>query len=97
MAGVKFVGRKPSGPDYLRRRGERRVFVLGDNVVIGSNSVIVGPVNICDNVVMGALSLVSRSITEPGLHVGCPVRRVGDAVPVDEWVAHLPTAQQDDR
>jgi len=90
MAGVKFVGRKPSDPDYLRRHGERRVFVLGDNVVIGSNSVIVGPVDICDNVVIGSLSLVNRSITEPGLYVGCPVRKMGDGIPSDEWVDHLP-------
>ncbi len=93
MAGVKFVGRKPSDPEYLRRHAERRVFVLGDNVVIGSNSVVVGPIDICDNVVIGSLSLVNRSITEPGLYVGCPVRKVGDEIPTDEWVAHLPRPQ----
>lgn len=93
MAGVKFVGRKPSDAEYLRRHGERRVFILGDNVVIGSNSVVVGPVDICDNVVIGSLSLVNRSITEPGLYVGCPVRKIGDEIPTDEWVAHLPRPQ----
>ena len=67
MAGVKFVGRSPADPEYLRRHRERRVFCLGDNVVIGANSVIVGPVDICDNVMIGALSLVNESISEPGL------------------------------
>ena len=94
MAGVKFVARKPSDPLYLERHRARRVFVLGDNVVIGSNSVIVGPVDICDNVIVGSLSLVNRSITEPGLYVGTPVRKVSDEIPSDEWVAHLPKPER---
>jgi serine acetyltransferase len=89
MAGVKFVGRSPNDPDYLSRHAERRVFVLGDNVVIGANSVVVGPVDICDNVIIGAMSLVNRSIAEPGVYVGVPVRRIRDSAS-DEWVAHLP-------
>lgn len=89
MAGAKFVGRSPVDPEYARRMAERRVFVLGDNVVIGTNSVVIGPVEICDNVIIGAMSLVNRSIKEPGLYVGVPVRRVKDTVG-DEWVAHLP-------
>lgn len=89
MAGVKFVGRSPNDPDYLARHARRRVFVLGDNVVIGVNSVVVGPVDICDNVVIGAMSLVNRSITEPGVYVGTPVQRVKDCSN-DAWVAHLP-------
>jgi serine acetyltransferase len=88
MAGAKFIGRTPADAEYLRRHRERRVFCLGDNVVIGANSVIVGPVDICDNVVIGALSLVNKSITEPGLYVGIPARKVRDSVS-DEWVSHL--------
>lgn len=90
MAGVKFVGRSPSDPEYLRRHGERRVFVLGDNVVIGANSVVIGPIDICDNVVIGALSLVNKSISEPGIYVGVPVHKVSAEVSED-WVAHLKT------
>jgi serine acetyltransferase len=88
MAGVKFVGRSPNDAEYLRLHAERRVFDFGDNVVIGANSVVVGPVRICDNVVVGAMSLVNRSIDEPGVYVGVPVRRVKDEAG-DEWVAHL--------
>lgn len=50
MAGVKLVGRSPDDPEYLRRHAERRVFVFGDNVVIGANSVVIVPADICDNV-----------------------------------------------
>jgi serine acetyltransferase len=88
MAGVKFVGRSPGDPEYLRRHAERRVFCLGDNVVIGANSVIVGPVDICDNVMIGAMSLVNKSISEPGVYVGMPARKVAGTAS-DEWVAHL--------
>ncbi len=79
-AGVKFVGRAPDDPDYLARHAEKRVFDLGDNVVVGSNSVVIGPVTICDNVVIGAMSLVNRDITEPGTYAGCPARKISDAV-----------------
>jgi serine acetyltransferase len=89
MAGVKFVGRSPNDPEYLARHAARRVFVLGDNVVIGANSVVVGPVDICDNVLVGAMSLVNKSITQSGVYVGVPVTRLSDCAG-DEWVAHLP-------
>jgi serine acetyltransferase len=88
MAGAKFAGRSPTDPEYLRRHREQRVFVLGDNVVIGVNSVILGPVDICDNVMIGALSLVNKSIYEPGVYIGIPVRKVADTVS-DEWLSHL--------
>lgn len=90
MAGVKFVGRSPGDPEYVRRHRDRRVFVLGDNVMVGANSVILGPVDICDNVVIGAMSLVNKSIFEPGVYVGVPVRRLSAKVS-DEWVSHLPS------
>jgi len=90
MAGVKFVGRSPRDPEYLRRHAEGRVFDFGDNVVIGANTVVIGPIDICDNVIVGAMSLVNRSITEPGVYVGVPVRKVSDRID-DEWVNHLQT------
>ncbi len=96
MSGVKLVARSPNDPEYLRRHALREVFVFGDNVVIGANSVVVGPVDICDNVVIAALSLVNRSITEPGVYAGSPVKQVRDAVS-DEWVSHLATAHQQDK
>ena len=87
MSGVKFVGPAPDNERYLERHRTGDVFRLGDNVVIGANSVVVGPVEICDNVVIGAMSLVNRSITEPGTYVGIPAKRIGDDVPSDIWVS----------
>ena len=34
------------------------------------------------------MALVNRSITEPGVYVGVPVRKMKDT-PDDAWVAHL--------
>lgn len=88
MAGVKFVARSPSNEQYLQRQQEQRVFDLGDNVVIGANSVVIGPVSICNNVIVGAMSLVNKDITEAGIYAGTPVRKISDIV-TDEWVKHL--------
>jgi acetyltransferase-like isoleucine patch superfamily enzyme len=46
---------------------------IGDNVSIGSNATIL-PVNICDNVVIGAGSVVTRDITKSGVYYGNPAK-----------------------
>lgn len=86
-AGAKFVGPAPDDTDYLARHATGDVFRLGDNVVIGANCVLVGPLDICDNVMIGAMSLVNRSITQPGTYVGVPARRISNEAPSDVWVA----------
>ena len=46
---------------------------IGNNVSIGSNATIL-PVNICDNVVIGAGSVVTKDIDKPGVYLGNPAR-----------------------
>lgn len=46
---------------------------IGNKVLIGTNSTIL-PVNICDNVVIGAGSVVTKDITEPGIYAGNPAK-----------------------
>lgn len=46
---------------------------IGNNVLIGSNSTIL-PVNICDNVVIGAGSVVTKDIFEHGIYAGNPAQ-----------------------
>jgi acetyltransferase-like isoleucine patch superfamily enzyme len=46
---------------------------LGNHVSIGSNATIL-PVNICDHVVIGAGSVVTKNITVPGIYAGNPAR-----------------------
>lgn len=48
-----------------------RATEIGDRVSIGSNSTLL-PVKICDDVVIGAGSVVTRDISEPGVYFGNP-------------------------
>ena len=46
---------------------------IGNNVSIGSNASVL-PVSICDNVVIGAGSVVTKNITKPGIYAGNPAK-----------------------
>ncbi len=48
---------------------------IGNQVSIGTNATIL-PVNICDNVVVGAGAVVTKDITEPGFYVGNPAKKI---------------------
>jgi len=48
---------------------------IGNNVSIGTNATIM-PVKICSNVVIGAGSVVTKDIIEPGTYAGNPARRI---------------------
>ena len=50
---------------------------IGNKVSIGSNATIL-PVKICDNTVIGAGSVVSKDIEEPGIYLGNPAKKVRD-------------------
>ncbi len=74
--GAKFINDlfKTGGPANGNRKlwAETRV---GNHVSIGTNATIL-PVTICDHVVIGAGSVVTRNITEPGIYAGNPARQV---------------------
>lgn len=46
---------------------------IGNKVSIGSNATIL-PVSICDNVVIGAGSVVTKDIVKPGIYAGNPAK-----------------------
>jgi len=48
---------------------------IGNFVSIGTNATIL-PVEICDNVVIGAGSVVTKNISEPGIYIGNPARKL---------------------
>jgi acetyltransferase-like isoleucine patch superfamily enzyme len=57
-------------------RGDKKLWKatkIGNHVSIGSNATIL-PVEICDNVVIGAGSVVTKNITTPGVYAGNPAR-----------------------
>ena len=49
--------------------------LIGNNVSIGSNTTIL-PVTICDNVVIGAGSVVTKDITQAGIYAGNPAKKL---------------------
>jgi len=48
---------------------------IGNNVSIGSNATIL-PIEICDNVVIGAGAVVTKNIVESGVYVGNPAKKI---------------------
>ena len=48
---------------------------IGNKVSIGSNATIL-PVEICDNVVIGAGAVVTKNITEAGVYAGNPAKMI---------------------
>lgn len=74
--GVKFINDKFStgGP----ARGNKDLWegcIIGSRVSIGSNATIL-PVTVCDDVVVGAGSVVTKDISTPGVYVGNPAKRI---------------------
>ena len=49
---------------------------IGNECFIGAGSVIKNGVEICSEVILGANSLVIRNITEPGVYVGSPAKKI---------------------
>lgn len=60
-------------------RGEHRgAPVIGNRVYIGANAVVVGPVTVGDDAVVGAASLVAQDVRPSTTAVGVPARRAAD-------------------
>lgn len=74
--GVMFIndlfsdGRPANGDKNLWKQTK-----IGNHVSIGSNATIL-PVNICDNVVIGAGSVVTKDINEEGIYAGNPAVKI---------------------
>lgn len=71
--GVMFINDlfeegKPAGGDITKWHKT----IIGNNVSIGSNATIL-PVKICDKVVIGAGSVVTKNILVSGVYAGNPV------------------------
>lgn len=60
-------------------QGEKRgVPIIGNNVYIGANSVIAGKIEISDNVLIGACSLVNTNVEENAVMLGVPAVKVSN-------------------
>ncbi len=78
--GVMFINDKYStgGP----ARGDVSLWKstrVGNRVSIGSNATIL-PVTVCDDVVIGAGSVVTKNIDQPGIYAGNPAKLVRKSI-----------------
>ena len=73
--GVMFINDlfKDGAPSYDPQDWKKTN--IGNNVSIGSNSTIL-PVDICDNAIIGAGSVVVKDITIPGTYAGNPAKLI---------------------
>jgi acetyltransferase-like isoleucine patch superfamily enzyme len=79
--GVKFVTHDASGALLVDDRGRRFYYApisIGNNVMIGLNSVIMPGVKIESNVIIGTGSIVTKSIPLNSIVAGVPARKIGD-------------------
>lgn len=74
--GVMFTNdRFSNGRPAMGDKSLWEMTVIGDRVSIGSNSTLL-PVSICSDVVVGAGSVVTKNISEPGVYAGNPARLI---------------------
>ena len=74
--GVMFINDtfsegKPAGGDASKWKSTQ----IGNHVSIGSNATIL-PVHICDHAVIGAGAVVTKDITQPGVYIGNPAKKL---------------------
>lgn len=67
----KFENGGPARGDQSKWQATK----IGDNVSIGTNATIL-PVEICSNTVIGAGSVVTKSIEKPGVYAGNPAKLI---------------------
>jgi len=74
--GVMFINDLFSeGGPAMGDKSKWRSTTIGNKVSIGSNATIL-PVTICDNVVVGAMAVVTKNITQPGIYAGNPAKLI---------------------
>lgn len=72
---------------YDPKEGDEQGFpTIGDGVVLGAHAVVVGPVTIGRNAMVGANSVVLSDVPENAVVMGVPARRVGTREPAAEPV-----------
>ncbi|MGW1319826.1 serine O-acetyltransferase EpsC [Streptomyces sp. NPDC002426] len=69
--------------DGRREPGARRHPVLGDRVVIGTNAIVLGPVTVGDDALVGAGSLVLTDVP-PGARVVAPAAEIVRRPPAED-------------
>ena len=66
-----FLDGSPAGGDQSKWKSTN----IGNHISIGSNATIL-PVSICDGVIIGAGSVVTKDIKEKGIYAGNPAKKI---------------------
>lgn len=74
-AGAKIITAKLRAEQGAFSYKKEHIYA-GNNIQVGAGAVILPGVTICDNVIIGANAVVSRSIVEPGVYVGMPASKI---------------------
>ena len=74
--GVMFTNDLLRGGPAMGDKSKWGATRIGNRVSIGSNVTLL-PVNVCDDVVIGAGAVVTKDITVPGTYVGNPAKIIG--------------------
>lgn len=88
--GVKFINHD-GGVWVIRNKFQEyknidivKPITIGNNVFIGSNTIILPGVNIGDDVIIGANSVVTKSITSSGIYAGVSCKYICS---LDEYIS----------
>jgi acetyltransferase-like isoleucine patch superfamily enzyme len=73
--GVMFINDKMKTGPANGDRSKWKKTIIGENVFIGSNATIL-PVHICNDVIIGAGTVVTKNITQAGTYAGNPARKI---------------------
>jgi acetyltransferase-like isoleucine patch superfamily enzyme len=65
---------------HMMPSGESAPAQIHDNVFIGAGAVVMPGVEVCSGTIIGARSLVNKSITVPGTYMGGPCRKISSEV-----------------
>lgn len=73
--GVKFINDTFKDGALAKDSRYFKKTLLGDRVLVGTNATIL-PVRVCDDVIIGAGSVVTKDINSPGFYAGNPARKI---------------------
>lgn len=62
------------GGNFGAKNGDQTYPKIGSHVMLAAGSAVIGPVTICDGVVVAINSVVSKSIQKSGVYGGLPAR-----------------------
>lgn len=60
--------------DYYGRQISQPI--IKDNVTVGCNAVLIGPIEISNDVIIGASSIINKDISSSGIYAGNPLTKL---------------------